>query len=287
MVAACSPAEDVWPAAAAVVGPPPVIEASPMVPEHPASLAVDGLASGTPVYFVGGGAIGAGPCPTTLPACLDVVGAVLLGRARADTSGRAALSLDEPTSLSVGQSVALQAVAIVGGNAAFSAPLATEIADPFDLCDPSGDANWLAADAAAECDLLAEMNAVRATGADCGSSGVQPPTYPMVMQPQLRTAARVHNSWMIANNSFTHASQGGPLGDTLSERVTAVGYVFRRVSENILRGQPTPTDAVDRWLTTPPHCANLLDSSKPDVGLARLDPSGQQIHWTAVFASPR
>ena len=107
------------------------------------------------------------------------------------------------------------------------------------------------------------------------------------MNEDLQLAARAHTAWMAASTTLTHASPGGPLGDTLQERVQTVGYGrWRRLSETIGRGQATPEGIVDAWLASPNHCADVLSRRVRDLGIGRESSSAGVAYWTAVQAEP-
>jgi uncharacterized protein YkwD len=284
----CAPGEDleVLPMGGPLdqAAPPPELAVSPMLPGHPATLTATDADPNARVYFVWGNAAGAGPCPPQLSGgCLDVDGARLLGSARADATGTAVLEFDVAISEAIGTPMVFQAV-VLAPTVRLGTVLASEVSDPFDLC-PSGTGAWPSADEVAECEMLQLINDVRAQGATCGNA-FKPPTTPLSMDGFLRDAARVHAEWMRTTGNFGHASPGGPLGDTIGQRVTNAGYDYRRVGENVLRGQNQPANALARWLASTTHCNNLMDSRYIDVGYGRSMGTTGQTHWTAVFARP-
>ena len=75
----------------------------------------------------------------------------------------------------------------------------------------------------------------------------------------------------VFENYFDHES---PTGETLLDRVLATGYLPRRstyvVGENIALGTlqlATPSAIVARWMRSPSHRANILDSDFRDSGI--------------------
>jgi uncharacterized protein YkwD len=134
-------------------------------------------------------------------------------------------------------------------------------------------------------DILRLTNQARAEPRRCGekSHGAAPP---LAWAPALAGAARVHSRDMARQNYFRHrAADGGDAAD----RVDRKGYAWRRVGENIAAGQGSAKQAVSAWLSSPPHCANLMNPNHAEMGAAyAVDAdSDSTIYWTQVFATPR
>lgn len=159
--------------------------------------------------------------------------------------------------------------------------------DPAEACDPSAE-NWSPEWADMEEQLLQIVNDTRADGADCGDAGVFEPTEPLVMEPHLRCAARVHSLDMGTRNYFSHDSPDGPLGDTQWERVTNAGYGGFALGENIAAGQDTAEETVEMWVGSDEHCAKLMNpaASETGVGFASVDGSSWTYYWTQNFGTP-
>lgn len=277
------------PEEAARWGPPPALTVSVVVPGQIVSVSLGGLPPGTTAYLARGTGLGVGVCPPLLAGdCLDVLGAVLVGQATADASGVAQWTTRMALATAPGSMTAWQAAAVLPGGAALSDAVGVPVSHPDDLCDPTGAGQWPPAFAAMECEVLARLNAVREVGFTCpGASGYQPPTHPLFMSEALQLAARVHTAWMSAGTTLTHASPGGPLGDTLQERVQTVGYGrWRRLSETIGRGQANPEGIVADWLASANHCGDVLSRRVRDMGIGREASAAGVAYWTAVQAEP-
>ena len=159
--------------------------------------------------------------------------------------------------------------------------------DPAEACHPSA-ADWPEEWAALEAQLVSLVNVVRVEGADCGDAGVFDAAEPLVMEPHLRCAARVHSLDMGTNNYFSHDSPGGPLGDTQWERVASAGYEGISLGEVIAAGQEDPASAVDMWAGSGEQCVKLMnpDASETGVGFASVDGSAWTSYWTQNFGTP-
>jgi uncharacterized protein YkwD len=149
--------------------------------------------------------------------------------------------------------------------------------NPAEDCHPDV-AGWPAAWAAFEEQVVVEINAVRATGADCGTEGSFAPAGPLSMDAHLRCAARYHSAWMRDTDAFSHDSAGGDLGDDPWQRIDAAGYTGTATGENIAAGYSAAADVVAGWVESDGHCANLMNPSatQTGVGYAR---GGTYTHW--------
>ncbi|MCB9680005.1 MAG: CAP domain-containing protein [Alphaproteobacteria bacterium] len=282
---ACDLDEPAVGTAAAQAPPPLVLTVPPLLPGQPATFSVDGAIANALVVVARGTAAGSGPCPPELHGgCLGVTQPLLLGAARADATGFAAITVDVPTTVPVGLPSVFQAAASLNGAGATSAVVTAPIADPIDLCDPTGAGVYPGTRAALECELLAEVNQARAVARSCGTKGTFAAVWPLTMHPSLQQAARVHSAWQADTGSFGHASPGGPLGDTMPARATNAGYTpWVRLREDIGWGQNSPAQAVRSWLRSDGHCANLMAGDVRDIGLGvAVDPNGDP-YWTALF----
>ena len=109
---------------------------------------------------------------------------------------------------------------------------------------------------------------------------------PYDSQGQLQAAARGHSTDMACNNFFL---QTGSDDSSVGDRVSAQGYSWSSVGENIFAGgSATPQSAFDWWMNSAPHRANLLHANFTEIGIGYIDePNSQyQGYFTAVFARP-
>jgi uncharacterized protein YkwD len=109
---------------------------------------------------------------------------------------------------------------------------------------------------------------------------------PLREDPRLTQSARSHSEAMAKQGFFDHTDkQGrGP-----AERVTATGYRWRMVAENIAmnNGYKDPArSAVEGWMKSSGHRTNLLTPEFTDtgVGVARVPGrNGDKWYFTQVF----
>jgi len=132
---------------------------------------------------------------------------------------------------------------------------------------------------------LTLINAARAEARSCGSERFAAADA-VSWNERLRDAAAAHSADMAEHNFFSHT---GSDGGSLSQRVTASGYAWRRVGENIAAGQPDVATAVAGWLDSPGHCRNLMNPAFTEIALACVEDGGTDYtrYWTNVLATGR
>lgn len=77
-------------------------------------------------------------------------------------------------------------------------------------------------------------------------------------------------------------------GRTLAQRLQVVGYRPAAAAENLAAGQPTFADALEAWMNSPAHCANVMRADITEVGIAcvRSDDNPYRWFWVAQFGRP-
>jgi uncharacterized protein YkwD len=176
-----------------------------------------------------------------------------------------------------------------GGGAAPSSPVATVPSSPATPVPPA-----VVAGTRITCnlpdfqaDMLAAVNAHRRAGATCGARGAFPAAAELTWNAQLTQAAVVHSDDMVAGNFFSHT---GSNGSSAGDRVTAAGYAWRGVGENIAAGQGSVAVVVDGWMKSDGHCANLMNAAFRDIGVACIAGSASntyRTYWSQEFGTPR
>jgi uncharacterized protein YkwD len=123
---------------------------------------------------------------------------------------------------------------------------------------------------AATLEILRQVNAVRAAGAQCGSRAYEP-ALPLEWNEILERTALLHTRDMVARGTLSHT--GGD-GSDIGQRMSREGYHWSTAGENIAAGQRSTADAVQGWLRSPGHCANLMSKSFTDIGVTSLASGG-------------
>ena len=105
---------------------------------------------------------------------------------------------------------------------------------------------------------------------------------PLTLHLQLKALARAHCADMACNGHSSHTRSDG---SSTRDRVTAQGYQFVAVGENIAAGCETPREVIALWMKSPGHRKNMLDPSFTEMGVGYLyDPKSRYgSYWTALF----
>jgi uncharacterized protein YkwD len=139
-------------------------------------------------------------------------------------------------------------------------------------------ASWSSSWVDFETEVLRLTNVARQTARLCGT-GMYNAAPALMASPQLRCAARLHAKDMQERNYFSHTS---PDGTTFSQRITAAGYTWRTVGENIAAGYPSPQAVVDGWLASAGHCQNLMSPAFTQLGIGFYGNN----RWVQDFGAP-
>jgi uncharacterized protein YkwD len=103
-------------------------------------------------------------------------------------------------------------------------------------------------------------------------------------QSRLDRSAQGWTNQMVTGGQFSH-------GSDFSARITAVGFDWSNVGENIASGFATPLQVVNAWMASTGHCQNILSPIYSDVGTGvngravRGAASGPAT-WTQDFGLP-
>lgn len=98
----------------------------------------------------------------------------------------------------------------------------------------------------------------------------------------LNQAAQGHADTMASTGQFSHVINGlGP-----ADRVTAVGYSWHAVGENIAWGYGSPDSVMTGWMNSSGHRANILGASYTELGVGYTLDAGGRPYWVQVFGRP-
>jgi uncharacterized protein YkwD len=145
--------------------------------------------------------------------------------------------------------------------------------ETIDLCMDTGDK-----------EMLSLVNDTRAAARDCGSTNYAA-VQPLAWHCLLESAAQTHSSAMATNDFFDHT---GLDNSSPGDRITAAGYAWRTYGENIAAGYGDAQAAMAGWISSPGHCANLMNPNFTQMGAASATNAGSTygIYWTQNFAAP-
>jgi uncharacterized protein YkwD len=128
---------------------------------------------------------------------------------------------------------------------------------------------FLAMPAMANPQSTAALNAMRA------ENGRAPVTYSALLE---QAAAR-HARDMVQSGQFSHK---GSDGSDIAERVSATGYGWCVVAENIAKGQRDLGEVMQAWADSPGHRKNMLSRDVTEFALVE----GPDFTWVMVLAAP-
>ena len=136
-----------------------------------------------------------------------------------------------------------------------------------------------------QAEVLQRLNALRSLGAVCGTNAFAA-TGPLTWNKQLLQVAIGHSTDMAQKNYFAHNSLDGR---TPAERVTAAGYIWSNVGENIAAGQRSVEEVMNDWTNSPGHCQNLMNPNFRDVAVAcvRNDAASYRLYWSMELGRSR
>jgi uncharacterized protein YkwD len=107
---------------------------------------------------------------------------------------------------------------------------------------------------------------------------------PVATEARLEAAAQGHSDDMAARGYFDHVSPEGAGPDA---RVSATGYPFASLHENIAFGQRTAREVMEDWIRSPTHCPGILAPEVIHLGVGIAPRSGRGPHWAQNFALPQ
>lgn len=103
----------------------------------------------------------------------------------------------------------------------------------------------------------------------------------LVWDDALAAAAKTHCEDMINRDFFSH---NNPDGETPFDRMKKAGIAYLAAGENIAVGYKTPEKAVEAWMNSPGHRANILNPNFKSVGIAVVQGGSKGICWAQEFA---
>ncbi|WP_406141619.1 CAP domain-containing protein [Streptomyces sp. NBC_01089] len=127
------------------------------------------------------------------------------------------------------------------------------------------------ADGGAEQRVLRLVNAARAE-AGCR---------PLWISRQISRAARHHAGDLIRSGRYSHT---GSDGSTPGGRISRAGYRWHLAGENVFLGPRDARQAVQGWLRSPEHRANILNCAYHHTGIAVRGPASHRM-WVQDFAA--
>jgi len=128
-----------------------------------------------------------------------------------------------------------------------------------------------------------QLNAMRHQAAPCAAVGAA--MQRLSWETRLAASAQEQAADLAVHDRLSHVDSRNR---SLGVRLRSVGYAAAGAGENLAAGQSGIDDALQAWLASPSHCANLMQPEYRDVGLACVQRRGSRYErfWVAHFGVP-
>lgn len=100
---------------------------------------------------------------------------------------------------------------------------------------------------------------------------------PLSANGALTAAAAAHSKDQAAHNKMTHT---GSNGSTLSQRISAAGFAWHTIGENVAMGYGSADSVMDGWMNSAGHRANILKADFTSIGVAVAYSADGTPYWT-------
>jgi len=102
---------------------------------------------------------------------------------------------------------------------------------------------------------------------------------------QLMEAAQLHADQMARLGRLEHVLSGGQYPRP-EDRLAAAGYRWSAYAENIAMGQSSAAAAMDSWMHSSGHRANILKTNVTEIGVGFARDSAGRPYYVQVFGRP-
>jgi uncharacterized protein YkwD len=123
---------------------------------------------------------------------------------------------------------------------------------------------------------------VQLTNAERSSAGVPA----LRADSRLMQAAQLHADQMARLGRLEHVLSGAQYPRP-EDRLAAAGYQWSAYAENIAMGQSSAAAAMDSWMRSSGHRANILNRGVTEIGIGFARDSGGRPYYVQVFGRPR
>jgi len=123
---------------------------------------------------------------------------------------------------------------------------------------------------------------VQLTNAERSNAGVAS----LRASSRLMQAAQLHADQMARLGRLEHVLSGAQYPRP-EDRLAAAGYQWSAYAENIAMGQGSAAAAMDGWMRSSGHRANILNAGLTEIGVGFARDSGGRPYYVQVFGKPR
>jgi uncharacterized protein YkwD len=127
------------------------------------------------------------------------------------------------------------------------------------------------------------VNQIRSVSRHCGQVRVAEAP-PLAWEGRLALSAERYAAELSRRDAVSHRGQ---VAASLRQRLAAVDYGLARAGENLASGPQTLAEALQLWLASPEHCANLMEPAFIHLGLACAEnAASERAYWVMHLAVP-
>ena len=108
---------------------------------------------------------------------------------------------------------------------------------------------------------------------------------PLIVEPRLTRAARLHAANMAARRELSHTITGSTTS-TLRSRIADVEYRYSSIAENIAYGAISVDEVMGGWMSSPGHRTNIMNSSYTQTGVGIARAANGDLYYCQVFGRP-
>jgi uncharacterized protein YkwD len=109
---------------------------------------------------------------------------------------------------------------------------------------------------------------------------------PLAMNARLMHAAQLHAEQMSRAGRMEHTLPNARF-PALTDRLAAAGYEWSATAENIALDYREAAGAVDGWMRSPSHRANMLSATYTEMGAGFMVDARGHRYYVQVFGRPR
>jgi uncharacterized protein YkwD len=141
-----------------------------------------------------------------------------------------------------------------------------------------GDDQSTCSDAVSTTQLAAQV--VTLANAERANAGVAP----LAVDSTLTAVAEAYAEAQATQGFTGHTD---PAGHGVGDRVSSAGYNWIAVGENLAYGPCTAESAIEGWMNSEGHRANILNSLFTETGVGVYRGGVYPTYWVQVFADPQ
>jgi uncharacterized protein YkwD len=107
---------------------------------------------------------------------------------------------------------------------------------------------------------------------------------PLRLDPALSHVADFYACRLVEGGFFAHEDPFD--SSTVDVRAANFGYAFQKIGENLAAGQRSVEAAMDDWMASPEHRANILDPAYTDIGIGVKLGGECGVYWVQELGRP-